>query len=474
MENTSSAVLKVVSEPKEVSPLVLKENSKDFDHSSVCSGSTFDNDNNSLVQSPSIESFWSIHDIENLSELNMDENSDLCVKIDNPEKNLETMETYITFRVTTRVARIEFPNHEYVVRRRYNDFLWLRQKLMECHQFCIIPPLPGKHSLIGQLDRYSKDFILARMKSLNMFIARVCQHPILSCNENFKIFLTASPPDFATYKKKRSSITSSNGNLATISQGNSSHSLLKNRHIEFDKMKLYLSILTDKLSAIERISSRINKEHTDLISELNNYYPIFTKWANLEPQLCTMLENIGNAHERSMAAQSALVHCYNGIMGVPIREFLQYIEVVQETLKKRESYQYTYESSLDELNKRHNEKDKLLAMSQDAPAQNSSGFTIWKQPSNDDKLEKLGACIPQLLKRVEMSQDSLEMANECLRSDLNGWQPEKKQCIKKILLDFVNKQINYYEASVNAWEHVTNEMVTDQGSTRKQNSANTK
>lgn len=93
------------------------------------------------MQSPSIESFSSIHDTENFSELNMDESSfnDLCIKIDNPEKNLETMETYITFRVTTRAARIEFSDHEYVVRRRYNDFLWLRQKLIECHPFCIVP-----------------------------------------------------------------------------------------------------------------------------------------------------------------------------------------------------------------------------------------------------------------------------------------------------------------------------------------------
>lgn len=44
---------------------------------------------------------------------------------------------------------------------------------------------------MGQLDRYSKDFILLRMKALNVFITRITQHPILSCNEHFKIFLTA-------------------------------------------------------------------------------------------------------------------------------------------------------------------------------------------------------------------------------------------------------------------------------------------
>lgn len=74
----------------------------------------------------------------------MDENSDLSVKIDNPQKHLETLETYITFRITTKVARIEYSENEYVVRRRYNDFIWLRQKLIECHPFCIVPVSPLK------------------------------------------------------------------------------------------------------------------------------------------------------------------------------------------------------------------------------------------------------------------------------------------------------------------------------------------
>ena len=77
--------------------------------------------------------------MENLSELNIGENSDLFVRVDNPQKHLDTLETYITFRIVTKVARIEFTENEYIVRRRYNDFLWLRQKLDECHPFCIVP-----------------------------------------------------------------------------------------------------------------------------------------------------------------------------------------------------------------------------------------------------------------------------------------------------------------------------------------------
>ncbi|KAJ8920098.1 hypothetical protein NQ315_011753 [Exocentrus adspersus] len=436
--SNSSAVIDVLVENKEISS-ILRDNQQ-FDHSSICSGSTYDN---SLVQSPSIESFSTIHDIENLSELNMDENSDLCVKIDNPQKHLETLETFITFRITTRVARIEFTENEYVVRRRYNDFLWLRQKLVECHPFCIVPPLPGKHSLMGQLDR-------------------VTQHPILSCNEHFKLFLTAKQSDFNLSRRQKLPVEHK---VRTLSHANSTHAILKNRHIEFDKTKTYLGTLAEKLSSIEKISNRINKERSEYVTELNNFHPIFTTWATTEPELSGMLQNIGSAVERGSAAQNALVQSYNSTIGNPMKDFLAYIDVVQETIRKRESYQYAYEVSIEELNKRHSEKDKLIALAQN-PVSTTGSFSLWKQPSCDDKLEKLGMCIPQLLKKVESNQDNLECANESLRSDLQRWQLEKTQCLKKILLDFVQKQINYYQATVSAWEYVASELNQQNGSTK--------
>lgn len=95
------------------------------------------------------------------------------------------------------------------------------------------------------------------------------------------------------------------------------------------------------------------------MTELNQYQPIFTVWATSEPELGDILLNIGAAIERNSAAQSAVVHSYTTTIGNPIKDYLAYIEIVQETLKKREAYQYTYESSIDELNKRHNEKDKV-------------------------------------------------------------------------------------------------------------------
>lgn len=281
----------------------------------------------------------------------MDENSDLCVKIDNPQKHLDTLETYITFRITTKVARIEFEDNEYIVRRRYNDFLWLRLKLIDCHPFCIVPPLPGKHSILGQLDRYSKDFILVRMKALNVFMSRVIQHPILSCNEYLKLFLTAKQTDFNLQRRQRSN--SLNKPVGSSLVG------LKIHHTEFDKAKSYVATLSEKLVAMEKISSRINKERVELVGELTHFYPIFASWSGSETQLAPLLLGISHALEKCTAAQSGMISNYSSAVASPIKEFLQYVEVVHETLHKRDAYQSAFDSSNEELTKRRLEKDKV-------------------------------------------------------------------------------------------------------------------
>jgi sorting nexin-7/30 len=92
----------------------------------------------------------------------------LQIRVDNPQKHLSTLETYITFRITSKVghymyillpvpglfsaifykiniyifvqtSRTEFEETEYVVRRRFNDFLWIREKLIQCYPSNLIP-----------------------------------------------------------------------------------------------------------------------------------------------------------------------------------------------------------------------------------------------------------------------------------------------------------------------------------------------
>ncbi|CAJ0943730.1 unnamed protein product [Ranitomeya imitator] len=119
------------------------------------------------------------------------ETRDLFVTVDDPKKHVCTMETYITYRVMTKTTRSEFDLPEYSIRRRYQDFDWIRNKLEETQPTHFIPPLPEKFVVKGVVDRFSEEFVETRRRALDKFLKRIADHPVLSFNEHFNVFLTS-------------------------------------------------------------------------------------------------------------------------------------------------------------------------------------------------------------------------------------------------------------------------------------------
>ncbi|KYN50152.1 Sorting nexin-30, partial [Cyphomyrmex costatus] len=357
-----------------------------------------------------------------------------------------------------QTTRLEFEEGEYVVRRRYNDFIWLRQKLVDTYPTHIIPPMPGKHTLLAQLDRYSKEFIIARMKLLHIFLNRVVNHPILSCDKNLHIFLTTKPTEFLIHRKNRGNmlekVTDSLQNIASTYT-------MKQRHLEFEQIRDYCTALGEKLSTIDKINHRIHKERQvishvvhynaiDYLLELHQLHPIFTLWSTSEPELAPILLAIAKAIEANAMAHKKLLE------NVPNdeREYVSYIEAVKSALSRRDSMQIEYEITIDVLAKRRLEKDQLIGnTSYTIPAQGWGG-SLWKAESRDEKLERLGQTIPRLAKQAEILQDRVECANENLRSDFQRWNVEKQQDLKNMLITMADRHIRHYQQCMNAWEEI--------------------
>ncbi|XP_063229993.1 sorting nexin-7-like [Bacillus rossius redtenbacheri] len=453
-----SAVLEVSSECKPI--LSSKQDSKDTDIMSNYSASF----EGSLGMSPSIESFSTLPD-QDLSELTLD-TRDLQVKVDNPQKHLDTLETYITFRIHTRTSRAEFEEMEYVVRRRYNDFVWLRQKLVEAFPTHLIPPLPAKHTLLAQLDRYSKEFIVARMALLHRFLVRVTSHPVLSCDPSLKVFLTAKPSEFSIHRKSRQGLL---GRVSSSFHSLASVYMIRQSSPEFEQVGEYVGMLGEKLACIDKIGQRIHKERQDHLLELHQLHPIFTLWSASEPELSPAMLAMAGAVERNAQAQQHLLVTYAPNIAQPLKEYLLYIDAVKEALSRRDSVQIEYELTLEELKRKRQEKEQLLSEDQQAQQQGASaglfgfgGASLWKGSgeARDDKLQKLAEAIPHLVKQAEENQDKMECANENLRADLERWKYEKKRDLKKIFVSLANQQIKYYEECLSAWEDVLPEIKT--------------
>ena len=93
-----------------------------------------------------------------------------------------------TIEVATHLAQYAQPN--YLVSRRYNDFVWLHDKLVETHPSHLVPPIPGKD--INPLNKFDPTFLAYRRRELERFLVRLAAHPFLHTSADLQVFLTAS------------------------------------------------------------------------------------------------------------------------------------------------------------------------------------------------------------------------------------------------------------------------------------------
>ncbi|ESN98565.1 hypothetical protein HELRODRAFT_185844 [Helobdella robusta] len=97
------------------------------------------------------------------------------------ESKFHGIKTFIAYQLTPSFSNIQ-------VSRRYKHFDWLQQRLVVKFSTIPIPPLPEKQ-ISG---RFEEDFVTQRLRQLQMWIDRMCQHPVIAKSEVFLHFLTCT------------------------------------------------------------------------------------------------------------------------------------------------------------------------------------------------------------------------------------------------------------------------------------------
>ncbi|XP_063745574.1 sorting nexin-30 isoform X3 [Eleginops maclovinus] len=335
------------------------------------------------------------------------ETRDLFVTVDDPKKHVSTMETYITYRVSTKTSRVEFDLPEYCVRRRYQDFDWLRIKLEDSQPTHLIPPLPEKFVMKGVVDRFSEEFVETRMKALDKFLKRVADHPVLSFNPHLNAFLTAKDLN----KRQGLALLSKVGESVKHVAGGYK---LRARPAEFCAMGEYLDTFNQKLGTIDRIAQRILKEQSEYLTELREYGSVYSSWVGSEDELLRPLEGVAGCVTTSCGALEDLGENMSQDFLPVLREYVLYIESMKNVLRKRDQSQAEYEGRLE--------------------------AAILRKQEDRTPVE------------VEKCQDKMECFNADLKADWERWQSNKRQDFKQLLTGMADRNINSYEKSQAAWE----------------------
>ncbi|KAL1006693.1 hypothetical protein UPYG_G00075510 [Umbra pygmaea] len=338
---------------------------------------------------------------------------DIFVTVDNPESHITAVETFITYRVLTKTTRSEFDSPEYEVRRRYQDFDWLRGKLEEAHPMLIVHPLPEKFVVKGMVERFNGDFIETRRKALHKFLNRIADHPILSCSEDFKVFLSAQVWELTSYKKQGPGFLSRMGE--TVRAVANSVRGVKNRPEEFAAIQMYVEAFSNKITNLDKVTQRIVKEQKEYMEELKEYAPSYTLWSGSEEELVGPLKGVASCIERCCKETEEQVNQLSDTLVPSLHEYALCSETLKAVLRRRDNIQAEFEAKNEALATRKVDQDALK--------------------------EDIGKL-----------EDRMELANSALKVDWSRWQRCMRGDLKTAFVSTAQKNVDYYEKCLAVWE----------------------
>ena len=277
------------------------------------------------------------------------------------------------------------------IKRRYNDFLQLREKLIENWPGVYIPNIPSKKK-VGELNRKT---VLLRIRALNVFLSNISKIPFLSQSEEIKSFQTLTD-DFGKaiekmpkssfveiLEKYKNAFPTYNVNY-DFNQGkekiNLFNSFLKKIKNNLSTFKKAVDISVDKrkediLQYFEITHNLISYEKTNIMKYIDDYYDklIFNNEKNsklkeklekINEYLNNPFENVYNWLYDEEKDIQAMIEAINGIniLEMNYNKLKQKDESIENDIKKLESGQQGFiknifkkkEESLSELNQEKN------------------------------------------------------------------------------------------------------------------------
>ncbi|XP_032406966.1 sorting nexin-7 isoform X2 [Xiphophorus hellerii] len=338
-------------------------------------------------------------------------NKDIFVTVDNPESHISAIETFITYRVVTRTTRSEFDSSEYEVRRRYQDFLWLKSRLEENYPTLIVHPLPEKFVMKSMVERFNDDFIETRRKALHRFLNRITEHPILSCSHHFKVFLTEE--ELAPHRKLGpgflSRMSETMRAMANSVRG------LRSKLEEFAIMQEYVDDFSNNMCSVDKVTHRITKEHREYMDELKQYGPTYFQWAESEELLAEPLKGVGSCVEKCSKETEEQIQYLSEVLVPTLHEYVLCADTLKAVMKRRDNIQAEFEAKNEALASKTTDKEMLQ-------------------------------------EEVDDLADRVEQANNALRGDWSRWRTSMRADLKSAFISTAAKNVDYYEKCLAVWE----------------------
>ncbi|KAK9504592.1 hypothetical protein O3M35_010894 [Rhynocoris fuscipes] len=366
---------------------------------------------------------------------------------------LNIRDCYTVYLIETRITDNGWELIEHglgQIWRRYSEFEQLRNYLCNTYPWAVIPPLPEKkhsfpvHSLPS--DTFNPDFVDRRRAGLENFLHRIAQHPVISKDSMFLMFLQQeegwrnSIRDIGYVKKAEDKLKAFSAVVR-----------IKESDVDFDDLRKYCQNVKVTLGNILRIRSRASLKVYNIYKLNAGFGKVFSEWSAIEKELGDGLQRAGHFFDSIASWSDTFLEDEEQIID-QLKEYLFYASSIEDICCKRDMLQLEIEKLKDRLETKQEEKERIL---QGKVGVISRLFgTVLTEDMRTSRLRQIEDKIVDTEEKIK--QDEVELGNfkEKTLTDVADFQKKKVVDLKDTLESFIELQIKMAKKGVQTWTNI--------------------
>ncbi|KAF2430273.1 Vps5-domain-containing protein [Tothia fuscella] len=358
------------------------------------------------------------------------------IQVGDPHKVGDLTSAHTEYSVYTKTTSKAYRNTEFVVSRRFRDFLWLFNQLHTNNPGIIVPPPPEKQAV----GRFNADFVESRRQALERMLNKTAAHPTLQHDGDLKLFLESESfnVDIKHKERKEPLLGESKGMFSSIGIGGSSGGKFVEHDDWFHDRKIYLDALENQLKALQKATDTVVLQRKSLAEACGDFSASLHSLAAVElsPLLSGPLDGLSDLQLRikelydRQAMQDMLT------LGIVIDEYIRLISSCKTAFTMRQRSYHTWHAAESDLAKRKQMQDKLLRGGR----------------SQTDRLNQLGAEVADAEKRAHQQRLLFEDMGKVLRGELERFEREKVEEFKSGVETYLEGAVEAQKELIEIWE----------------------
>ncbi|KAI9016461.1 hypothetical protein CLU79DRAFT_837752 [Phycomyces nitens] len=347
-----------------------------------------------------------------------------------------------------------------LVRRRFQDFVWLRKVLYADYPACFVPPLPDKHRMeYVKGDRFGTEFIEKRRMSLQRFLQRISWHPVLGRSNFFVMFLESSDFNDASARALRESQETMIDTLGDSLLN--AFSKLRKPDERFVEMKERIERTEENLELLEKTLMRSNKRTDDLCSDYEEFSASIRGLAELEANMNKTLLRFAAGVSQYAKNIKTMASKDTDWLG-EIHDYMAYYSVLKDVLKLRDQKQLDVEELTDYYQTTMKEKEKIMR-GRPGEGYNFAGYFTGKinevRGADTDKIKREKILrLDERLRELKNAKDQSDIVS-CAFSDQvkkedHFFTQSKSVEMNEALKVYTDGKVEFYDQGIQIWRDV--------------------